>query len=572
MSTIKRLVLLFILLLLSVGVVTSNDYLVANSHDWHSLYLSAQYAKRINASFIYFENLADSQVKIATIPNSASILVFESKNKPVVKNLESFFKTNDFNSFHTIYYEDYNDLQDFIVDQLNPEKLFLLNSDYALIAVAASPYIVKHNYQAVFVNKNNVKSVVKLAKHRQSIVAGLLPFNEFSNINARLILGGPNSVLKQVTKMSYDSSDSDWGELARIDLVDLTLLSTTNPIFLFYSKVYLDDLINMIIDSGIHNFEVINGATSDIAKSIKSNLPYESHFLLKYGKTVTGIDELEGKIMNLDSITMPYPKESLSFVNATFYPKMNTLVVSYKNSGNIDILEYSNIEFRKSADSDGVPNNIRVGEIKSIPYKVDFPEGDSNTLILATKFGFELPLKNTLSNSKHFYLTNVSVSNYYENITSPNLISAFMNFDRNKLELDFVNDNDVSVKIFAELLINNGNRVFSSSVVEIPAHSKKKVLIDTRYVYNSDLSEKSVPVKLFYGHKDIFNKKTVDVQLNKYSPKITAMLLSFAVNNLWLLIIIILVVLFIIAYRHYFAKKKHKPVKKARKSRRKHKN
>ena len=74
MSMKQKILILVLLIFVFPQVFATNNYLIADSNDWHSLYLLSLYSAKINYSFLYFENLADSQIKLELIPKNSNIL------------------------------------------------------------------------------------------------------------------------------------------------------------------------------------------------------------------------------------------------------------------------------------------------------------------------------------------------------------------------------------------------------------------------------------------------------------------------------------------------------------------
>ena len=83
---------LFLIFFSSVSAVAAEQktFTVINTKDWQSLYLSTIYSGFMGTELLFFNNLADSQIKTNMMTKGDNILILESRTNPVIKNYESF--------------------------------------------------------------------------------------------------------------------------------------------------------------------------------------------------------------------------------------------------------------------------------------------------------------------------------------------------------------------------------------------------------------------------------------------------------------------------------------------------
>jgi len=423
MTRSKLIIISFSVLLLSLLIVVPvtaepRNIVVGNTKEWQSLYLASMYAGLTDAEIIFFKNLGDSQIKSRTIGKDDNIIILESNKKPVVKNYESFLRVNGYKNFKTISFDGYEDLQEFLFDDVDTNGVFVTNSQFGIDAVSATPLIIKERYKPIFITENNLDYVKKNVKPGKTIISGYIPVRWVSGLAGEKIIGYPFETNKELTDLVVERNPNQWGSITKIDTIDLESIKQGIPVFVFYGTSYLDVVANSIKKSGIKNFEVIGAGTSDIAKALETGAGENLNMLLKYGRTITNVPGLEGKILDIDAVKFGFPVENLKIEKVTYYPNLETLGITFTNEGNIDLMLYTNAEYASSAVSDEFPHQILVGQTKTIPFPLADVTGGTDAII-TTRYGYDFPFRNGISDKdgNPIFRTNVETDSHSETPT-----------------------------------------------------------------------------------------------------------------------------------------------------------
>lgn len=391
------LVLALLLAVATVAAAQSGPVVVVNSKDWHDKYLGAMYADQIHADLIYFNNLGDAQIKTQTIDPHRRIIAFESDN-PVVKNYKSVLQTNGFTNYTVFTYSDYHELQMKLFNGTY-KQLVVLDPQFGPEAIAYAPAIGGKHLRPFFLDSTDTGDLKTAEKSAGSIViAGHFPVRLIAGIHAvKRYTGLSPQNADAITEAIAANSSSQWGIIMRIDRVDFVSLTENIPIVVYTGS--LSDTINVVKQTNITKFEVISADAANLAQQIKDGSGEDLALMLKYGRTITNLPGLTGKILDLDTALVDYPSPDLEIVSAKYYPSANALLVTYKNRGNVPTLFLTNIQFASNALSDAHLRVVPPGETVEEPYPLTSPANATDAFINA-RYDMSLPLTHTVLSSQ----------------------------------------------------------------------------------------------------------------------------------------------------------------------------
>ncbi|MCK5107274.1 MAG: hypothetical protein KAQ83_00950 [Nanoarchaeota archaeon] len=516
------ILIIFICLVVLVQPISAQakTFTVANSKDWHSIYLATIYSGNTDSELLFFENLRDSQIKTKLMAKDDSILILESRNDPIIKNYESFLKVDGYTNYQTMYFEGYSDLQSFLFQNSNHKGIFILEPEFGMVSVAAAPYILEKGYMPFFINQDNIETAELLSKGEKSIIGGHIPLRYLDNIKGERYLGYPDESTFKVSELTYQElGDQSWGIITKIDEVDVSILKQGLPIFIFFGDKYVDDTVKLVKDSGITKYEIIGGSMADIAKNIESKSGVNLDMMLRYGRTITNLPGMEGKILDIDAVYFDYPTTNLEIKDAVYYSDLGKLAITFENTGNIDNMFFSNVEFMNRATSDPEMHHIHPGEEKTIPFTFGAPYDENNKRVsITTSYGFSIPLLSKIEQEEGIPLFRLDAVNseHYEGPVIQFMESDY-DFKQDVLKLDFKNMGGEEVQLFSEIALDT-NRVISSKLATLEAGETGSTIIRTPYTSHEHFSERKFNITTYYGYVDTLNTRVDEVEIEKYTP------------------------------------------------------
>jgi hypothetical protein len=502
------LVLVSLLLVLSFmqGALAEDprSYTVINSKDWRDLYLGTIYASLTDTEFVFFTNLADTQLKTKMMGATDDIVIFESRSSPVVKNYPSLLKVNGYTSYDSLLYDSFHELQELFVEseQKSIAGYVVFESSFGINPVAMAPLLVEENYFPLFLDSQSLRFIQSTTKGKPTSLVGRIPVRLLDQLEGERLTGYSHETLSKATSTVIETfPDAEWGLITRIDLVDLAAIKQPLPVFVYYGNEYLDTLADLIKQTSISKFEVIGGATVDVARALEIRSQRNLNFMLKYGRRVTNYPGQSGEVLDLDSVFFPYPVESLDIVDAVYYEAMGVLAITYHNKGNVDLLHFSNLEFSGSALSDTTTHFILSEEQKTVPFQVE-PTTEAMDLTVTTRYGESIPLKFEIGGDKDTFFSqdNVTIVSDYIDQSVVEYVSAEFDSAIGELELSYYNPTTDDVLIYVELLV--GEDVVSSPITTILPQQKGVVRIQTPFIPSALVVDQSVDIITYYGHED----------------------------------------------------------------------
>ncbi len=578
---------LFFLFLISTIIFSLNvnaDTIILNSKNWQDLYLASILAGKTNSNLLYFLNLGDAEIKTQTIRKNETIIILESKN-PVVKNYYKVIEVNGFEKKpETIKYSDYNELQKIILENKfktktikeknkNLKKYFIIYDKYSLEALSAAPIILKEKYTVLFLNEKNIEEIKKIITHSNNIIiAGHIPVRTLKKLDYKKLLEEgkikkeflqyPIENSYNITKYFLKQNPTEWGILMTPERVDLYALQEKNPIFLYVG--YLQELSNIIKDSKIDKFEIISGAIVNLAKELEKKSGRDLKLIVKYGRTVTKIKGLEGELLELDTIRTPYPYSELQIENAEYYTvkeknettgeekSYNVILITYKNTGNVNTRFYSNVEYKGTALADNYTHKILVGEEFSIPYIItseeqknflDKNKNGKEEIVINTKYDMNLPLKKNILNEEKIpiIIKKVDEKKIIEDNSNIQIEKVEYEDKRGKFIIKIKNEKEKPVKTKIEIIIDEEN-TFTSKNEILKGKEEKNIIIETPYFDKSKLDfKKNYLITAYYGEKNTIKQKSYNMKI--LEANIIGFTTTQATIGISLLVIIILIII-----------------------------
>ena len=540
---ISFLLVVFLISLLTIQIVLADNYVVANTKDWKSLYEISVYAGFKNESFVFLKDLGDAEIKTKLMSKNDNIVVFESMSNPVVKNYDSFLRINGYTLVGKYSFNDVYDLQEYLHDQVKPKGDYLFSDDFGIEPLVITPYLLKNDLFPLFYSQDSMRFLKKINRREPIVAVGRIPVRPLSSLtNLKMLFGNPKDVSEKLTVKTFENIPSEWGILTRIDAIDLTTLKEQKPLFVYFSEAYLDDLTSLVKKSEIKNYEVIGGDMADISKTIEAKSGKNLNLMLKFGRKITNLPGYEDKVLNVDVVSFPYPFEEIIVKSIKYDSGLGKLLLTLENKGNIDVYSFSNIDFSGLVVSDLEPHLIRSGETRTIPYSMNITKLEENAT-LTVKYGYSFPLKNSLSTFGDAPIVREKVSPVNNKENNPSLIikEAFLDTKRGVLIVHLEKKSPKDIKLRGELII--GENHYLSDLKKISS-DKDDLLFELPFVSNKDILGKNVKLSVYYGENDLLFTKDKNLLIKEQTGDKYLIILTVT-----LIILVLLLALFFILFK-----------------------
>ncbi len=530
MGSVKQL-LFFAMAFIFIGVmfsqsVSAQTTVVANTDEWESVYLLSIYAHSIDAGFVFFKDPSDAQLKTKLIPSSSKIITFESGDNAILKSYCTYLEASGFDNVETIAFNSFKDLQKILLQKEKPTKLLIFNTDYAVEPLLFTPYILRSLKTSepttpyFYTDKEDLK---KLSKKYELHFVGRIPVREIPNSQFdsksffHKLIGMPDKTSPRIIDFVLDYYKRNnllngWAELIQPAEVDFDSFNSLNPFLVYYGKNYDGYLLDAINGNGLTKLEVIGGDLANEAKRLESKSGKDLKLMVKYGRRITNYAPYENKILSINSVSFPYPLESMIVENVTYYNNKRILAITFKNTGNTDLILFSTASFGKEAIADEDNHVVLAGTEKTIPFNlVDDPE--NNNLFLLSSYAFTKPLVNKI-------VGGVGKTDYQINVTqikqtnSPKIIVLDAQLDKSNGDV-FVrvkNDEDEDLFAFVEIHLSDGT-VYTSKKSKITSKTTTPLTVSFPYIENEDLLGKTVTVKTYFGVEDTIHERTDSLRI-----------------------------------------------------------
>lgn len=498
------------LLLIAVflaAAVSADPVVVANSKSWKDIYLTAVYARFIDADFYYIQGLSDAELKTSLISKSDQVQIFESIQQPVVKNYRSFLSINGFDDIAEFRFLDEYELQEYLYDDLSPDGVLLLGNDFGMEAIAGVPYAIEKNYFPFFYSDDSYRYLYRLSRRDDVVAVGRVPYRVVERLRPEeIFIGNPAlTTLGMMRLAAGELRDAEWGVITRIDEIDFENVRDL-PIIVYFSDEYVEEIGDIMAASSVRNYEVIGGNTADIASALESESGRDLNLLLKFGRKITNYRGLEDTILNVDTLSLPFPYENLELLDVSYYPNMDILTMTYRNQGNVGAYVFSNVDYAGTVVSDDQSHQILAGETKTVSYNFTLlsPPDEGERAVITTRYGLSFPLQKNLQGPTGlpFVQRNVTVDLYAEAIPLLSFKEAALDTATGILELKYSNPGNTELRYYAEFSL--GEEIITSPIQTIASGDTDTLVIDFAYVPNRVLVGRTFNLTTFYGQRDTY--------------------------------------------------------------------
>jgi len=557
---------------LPTASAATNSYIVVDSRDWHDLYLGSVYAGLTNQSFLSFASLGDAQIKSKLISAQSQVTILEPSKNPVVKKYASYLAANGISQTNTISYDDYTELQFDLLHLLDitPNQPIngytIIYAPFGVEAVVISPVLMRAEFMPLFVDETTASDFFDAAasiKNRPTILVGHMPirlvsdlqnapaFNikeqyvgEMENNSAQIIADMTNPAL--ANKIIGSSADVKMGIISRIDRIDLQSLMRGIPQFVYAGSA--KDVADQIAGTNILVFEVISSDAADLAKSISALSGKNLKLLVKYAQGFTNIQGLAGQLLDLDTVSFPYPYTLVSVQKATYYPQESTVGITFTNSGNVPALAYSTIEFGQSTYADDQDVIIPAQTTLTIPYVVDSAPS-SMQVVVNTLYGRFAPLTQSIvsSDGQPLVILNATTDQTAD-ASNISFVDSRIDETNGVLQLDVQNNNVQAQALVSTQVIIDNVTLVSSSPAKIEGGQTGRIDIPIPYLSAQDIINKPMKIIFSFGEKDTIKVQSADIQVTQviYTKRATSHVLLISIV---IIIIIVLLTIFFIYLR-----------------------
>lgn len=542
-------ILLLILISLSGSAISSDKVVIINSNDWHDRYLASIYAGNLDADILFFDNLGNAEI-VAAISENKEVLLYESNNNHVVARYENYLKSNGVDNVKIIYYEDFTDLQFKLWKNRPNPKYIILDPDFGIEAVAAAPLSINDGFSPYFLTEENYPKVSLLLKNKQDddvIVAGHFPRRFVKDLPGEKIIGSTINNTWRLTEKSIHSSSKNWGTIMSISEVDLSSLGTGIPIFVYYGDI--DIVAEHISKTQIEGMDVIGSSITDIAREIKTKSKKDITLMVKYAKAFSNYPGLTGKLMEIDTIIMPFPYYSMVILGVEYFENEGKLSIMYHNNGYLPVNFKSQIEFAGQIIELSDVHGLLPGESVDIPFEMIDVFGDLSKATITTSYGQDSTLDKKIKDSfgRDVIKYDVSINSFeYDDKPKLEVISARLDDEHGIFYIKVANPNDYMLNVHGEMLFDD--LVLPGSMINIDPNGEMEIEIPIEYLTDEDLNNKDILLTFAYGKEDtIFleNMKLSDVGKNNLFIDIGNDNKSGSISLFVILVLVILIFWFI---------------------------
>ncbi|MFH1211690.1 MAG: hypothetical protein V1659_02055 [Candidatus Woesearchaeota archaeon] len=547
---------LLLLCLILIGVSASasikQNTVVVNSKEWRNVFLATIYAGLNDADIVYFSNLKEANLKSQAIPKSNQITVFEPEQDAVVKNFGSYLKVNGFSDYDVVSFTDYNDLQEKLWEDGGYKGFVLLDPAFGIEAIAVSPLLIEKRYPPLFATEQNIGSIKDLIENKDVIAVGHFPARVLSNIPDiapnPLFADFPDQNVDNITLFFVKNYPKDWTVVIRGDRVLPEVLMQANPIFVYYGDI--GQLAQTVKRTNATYFEAISGDLANLLSELETKVGKDLKFIMRYGRTVTNVEGMQGKILDLDTVYFDFPYTKIELVKAVYYPKHNVTAITFESKGNMNTLIFSNMEILGLPLSDSNMHSAPSQSAITIPYVSEvLPDQNNLSVVVTTQYDYRLPLRNTIkSESGNSFVRLPVVRNELFDDSAIVLKDYLFNNARGQIVLSIQNPTSHKVNVYAEFIFDDEN-IISSQVTELKAKSTQDVVIDTPYLLWSDIKGKSFTLNIYYGAEDTILQYTESIEITKVIETEGGFLKGKTVVFILIIIVVIVLVLFFIFWK-----------------------
>ncbi|MDD5086412.1 MAG: hypothetical protein PHV16_01540 [Candidatus Nanoarchaeia archaeon] len=558
----KKLVLIFFLLMLASIRAASAETIIVNSEDWRDVYSSMLYGNLqgiTNTHFLVSRN--HGTLILNQVNPSDEILAFSSRRNPFIVGYRAVVESRGFECEETVY-DDFN-LE--LAEELDEITNFIVIDDsYGYNAISVAPYAVVSNSYVLFADRNNIRRIANFLSGRtvdsliiyghvnREVLDSLEPYTpEIINKEGDRFY---NNI--EITKKYQAISPSTQAVLTNGEFIESEIMSGKQPVLFIGTNNVPDQIKDYIQNSEIDIGVLIGNELVGTATTIRRQVGIS--VFVKFAQGARSPDSAISQVEALDMFYLPTYILNLELDSIKYNRATGMLEVTIRNT------EGQAVFFKGThslIDSNGItqtvgdidPIFLEGNSLKTMIYEVQpMADGKINGDIYIIYGESKNSLEKALSGT--FEVGVIDVLDECE-IEITNLV-----YDKRKkefhVELKNIVDTKKQITCYASSevidVVVDGFRttVGSTEVVEIGPGRKAHNIIEVE-LSDEDIEENEiVTVRTSYGQRNnaLVRTKERDFELNvKGVDYITFTLI---------LIIIILIILILIK-RKKDKEKKH---------------
>ena len=363
-----------------------NTIVVINSEKWEDVYSGIIYANLNQLSFDYLVMEQQAVYHSQTFQNYQKAILIESPDNPIVAGYR--FDIEDAGpKVEKLPLTGNLNLE--LAKLTNATSFILIDPTYPSNGVSVVPYATLTNSYVLFVDKENIDTVVSLLQEKK---AQKLLLYGFIDPEAKDKLAGLGFSLEEINLGDKFSNNIELVKkylllkpLQQVtftsgEFMEAQFMKGTQPILFIGEKDIPDALIDFVKGSEISVAEVVGNELTASATKVKRTLASEGksfYVFIRFGqgKTLEGAEAIK-KISSLDLLYLPQAQANLTISSINYNRATQQLEVTYVNPSAIGIYAKSTLKVLDNGTKiksvgDEEPFFILPGEEKIIGYGLD---------------------------------------------------------------------------------------------------------------------------------------------------------------------------------------------------------
>ncbi len=390
---------------------------IINSQDWRDVSLILLYAKLTGKKAHMITNLGEADLLLKRLEKSSTHELFESRNKPVIKNMKEFMRNYGFSMVVENVFNTYKDLQVELYSRVKDKVkgFVIIHPDFGTDLISVFPLAVNEKRWIFFVNKENLNDILSLISsvpEKSVIFYGKFltqPWKDIPN-PSEVIFGTEEDMNKEIVKRVWKKTRG-WVVLANGKYIEEGFLSEGKPILLILENSP-SEIAKFLKKLGVKLIEVIGPENVNFGYEIREASNKTIGVVAKIGITFTGEPELRGKIYTLPTKEVDYPVHNL--VLRRVYFTNGCIIFEITNKGNVEekfIIRALRI-IGKKGETTFADENIHVippKETISFPVCGNYSEPEKVEAFILYGEKFKRKIRNLTTGSFYFFVKKISL-------------------------------------------------------------------------------------------------------------------------------------------------------------------
>ena len=560
--------------------------LIINSGDWRATYLGVLYGERMGYKTFVLSSLGDADILSRSIPQNASLVVFETSKNSILHNAGKYFKLKGYTNVSSIVINDLYSDQLKLDSKMKSGCIMVIPHKFTIDALSAAPYSLINNCTVLFWDYGHASTILNYLKSRQGS-ARLVFFGDIETRpwvffpNATVIPGGPRKINQEMVEkvLNYYKARGErlWVVLTTGDSIEQGMLVEKLPILVYTGNP--EETAKFLLSHDVHHVEAVGTNMVNIASRVRDASHKVIGVVVKFGRTFTGIPGLVGRIFPLNIIIGNAPNPHMS-VYGVYVDNSGKALVVLKDDGNTNLMfSIPGFNLVRKGRQLASTSDLDVYKVKPgqyFPVVLNVSSGDYSGAIaeLYAIYGQEIPLNLYVGNGTPPDRLNFTLTSLSDN-SNISVVDAKYFVRGGKVVVRIKNIGKAPVYVYGDLInFTYGNK----SVTIAPLNytfiqpGRTGELDYPMFLSKKEMDRNhNVTVVLFYGKKYplLVNKMIASTQLGEYNgflSSITGMLVAMA-SSPWFYIILVFVVLVYVYYARRGKAKHHKKRRKSRKKR-----